>query len=98
VVQVDRWGQPNRKHLQNDFLEANYLLAKPKGDSYLGRITPAEVNSRVNLYFPFWEYNDGPTLGLCLYNRVYSVGLIALLANNVPEWNYRTAFRTIVTY
>jgi hypothetical protein len=43
VVQVDRWGQPNRKHLQNDFLEADYLLAKPKRDSYLGRITPAEV-------------------------------------------------------
>jgi hypothetical protein len=29
--------------LQNDFLEADYLLAKPKRDSYLGRITPAEV-------------------------------------------------------
>jgi hypothetical protein len=43
VVQVDRWGQPNRKHLQNDFLEADYLLAKPKRDSYLGRITPALI-------------------------------------------------------
>jgi hypothetical protein len=36
-------GAAGRKHLQNDFLEANYVLAKPKRDSYLGRITPAEV-------------------------------------------------------
>jgi hypothetical protein len=54
VVQVDRWGA-GRKHLQNDFLGADYVLAKPKLDSYLG-----SYYSRRNLYggnpcFPFWN-------------------------------------------
>jgi hypothetical protein len=43
VVQVDRLGTAGRSTFKYGFSGADYLLAKLKSDSYLGRITHAEM-------------------------------------------------------
>jgi hypothetical protein len=54
VVQVDRWGQPNRKHLQNDFLEADYLQLNPSAIVTWVALLLPNIYAR-KLYFPFWD-------------------------------------------
>jgi hypothetical protein len=71
MVQVDRWGRPVEKHLQNDFLEADYLLAKPKSDSYLGRITPAKIYFRGPCISHFGTMVDRPIYPISMQNNGY---------------------------
>jgi hypothetical protein len=96
VVQVDRWGQPVESTCKMIFWrQIIFWLNQSAIVTWVVLLPPQSLREKP--IFPILE------LGLTGQSTQSSSGTMAIFRlvvisfSNVPEWNYRNAFRTLVT-